>query len=114
VTLLQLIVVLLAAALTSVSFIHTTRRYFAHDPAAQEIIYRSLFGVLLLSDVAHMYVTLYGMGPEMRWAFGKWTGLIWVTIGVTITLLIPRVLWHLGVGRDVVIESRNARERKKD
>ena len=113
VTLPQLIVVLLAMALMSVSVIHTTRRYFAHLPAIQEVIYRSLFGVLMLSDVAHTFVTLYGMGPEMRWAFERWSALTWVTVGVNITLLVPRALWHLGIGRDIVTVTKNTRERKQ-
>ena len=113
VTLLQLISVLLTMALLNISVIHTTRRYLAHDPAAQEIAYRSLLSVLMFSDFAHTFVTLYGMGPEMRWAFGRWSGLTWLTVGVNITLLVPRALWHLGVGRDVGTRSPNTRERKQ-
>jgi len=91
----------LLLSLTGISIINTTRRYFAQDPTAQEVIYKALFAVLLFGDVIHTGVTLYAMGAEMRWEFGSWSALTWVTMAANFTLLVPRALWHLGVGRDV-------------
>jgi len=100
VTLLQLVHILFQAALINLFIINATRRYFTQDPKAQEVIYKALFTVLLIGDFAHIGVTLYAMGP-MRWEFGSWSALTWVTLIVCVSLLVPRALWHLGVGRDV-------------
>jgi hypothetical protein len=88
-------------ALINLFIINAARHSFKQDPGAQEVVYKALFTVLMYGDFAHIAVTLYAMGPEMRWAFGNWSALTWVTIIAGITLLVPRALWHLGVGRDV-------------
>lgn len=87
--------------LINLSIINAARRYFAQDPRAQEVVYKALFAVLMFGDFAHIAVTLYAMGPEIRWDFGSWSVLTWVTIVSCVSLLVPRALWHLGVGRDV-------------
>ena len=99
VTILQLVHVGLLMGLINLSIINTTRRYFAKDPNAQEVIYKALFAVLMFGDFAHIGVTLYAMGPEMRWEFGRWSALTWVTMAAGVSLLVPRALWHLGIGR---------------
>jgi hypothetical protein len=87
--------------LVNFSIINAARRHFTQDPKAQEVVYKALFTVLMFGDFAHIGVTLYAMGPEMSWEFGSWSALTWVTIASVVTLLVPRALWHLGVGRDV-------------
>lgn len=94
VTILQLVHVGLLMGLINLSIINTTRRYFAKDPNAQEVIYKALFAVLMFGDFAHIGVTLYAMGPEMRWEFGRWSALTWVTMAAGVSLLVPRALWH--------------------
>jgi len=86
-------------ALINLFIIHATC-HFTQDPKAQEIIYKALFTVLMFGDFAHLGVTLYAMGP-MRWEFGSWSALTWVTITTGVSLLVPWALWHLGVGRIV-------------
>ena len=102
----------LLLSLTGISIISATRRYFAQDPTAQEVIYKAYFAVLMFGDVTHTAVTLYAMGPEMRWEFGSWSALTWVTIVANVSLLVPRALWHLGVGRDVPIRA-DPKEKKQ-
>jgi len=97
---LQLAHIFFLMALINLFIINATRRHFTQDPNAQEVIYKALFTVLMFGDFAHIGVTLYAMGP-MRWEFGSWSALTWVTFTVGVSLLVPRALWHLGVGRDV-------------
>jgi hypothetical protein len=97
---LQLVNVFFLMALINLSIINATRRYFAQDPKAQEVVYKALFTVLMFGDFAHIAVTLYAMG-SMKWEFGSWSALTWATIIIGVSLLVPRALWHLGVGRDV-------------
>ena len=99
-TILQLVNVSFLLALVNLALINAARRCFAHDARAQEVVYRALFAVLLFGDFAHIGVTLYAMGPEVRWKFGEWSALTWVTVVTGVSLLVPRALWHLGVGRD--------------
>jgi len=100
VTILQLVHLFVLLALINLFVINATRRQFAHDPKAQEVIYKALFTVLMFGDCAHLGITLYAMGP-MRWEFGGWSPLTWFSLTVGVSLLIPRALWHLGVGRGV-------------
>ncbi len=102
VTLFQLIVVVLVTALFSLSTINCARRHFAHDPAAQQLIYQTVLGVLALGDAAHLAVTLYAMEPATRLRFGSWSTLVWATVVTDVSLFASRILWHCGVGRDVI------------
>lgn len=88
-------------ALINLSVINAARRHFTQDPRAQEVVYKALFRVLMFGDFAHIGFTIYAMGPDMRWEFGRWSTLTWVTIVAGVSLLVPRALWLLGVGRDV-------------
>jgi len=87
-------------ALINLLLINATRHHFAQDPKAQEVIYKALSTVLMFGDFAHLGITLYAMGP-MRWEFGSWSALTWFSLTVGVSLLVPRALWHLGIGRDV-------------
>jgi len=49
----------------------------------------SLFTPLIVSDVSHILVTLYGIG-DTRWRIDEWSSIVWITIITGITLLIPR------------------------
>jgi uncharacterized membrane protein len=113
VTLFQLIIVVLVQAFTSLSFIHSARWYFAHDPAAQQFVYQSLLNVLILGDAAHLAMSLYAVEPAMRWQFGSWTALMWATVGADVFLLVSRALWHLGVGRDMITRPKNTKKPKQ-
>lgn len=71
---------------------------YCHDlPALQERIAFSLLLPLLFGDVMHMWVTLYSLGLE-PWL---WSWMSWTTIAIGLSLMIPRICWHLGIGRYV-------------
>jgi len=70
------------------------------QPAAQEKVVFSLLTPLLIGDFAHLYVTLMGLG-DRKWDFCDWSPMVWTTFALGLTLMIPRVGWHLGLGRYV-------------
>ena len=47
-------------------------------------------------------MTLWALGDD-RWDIEKWgnSGMLWATVVLGVALLIPRVMWHLGIGRYV-------------
>ena len=55
---------------------------------------------LLMGDVFHLSVTLWSLG-DARWVFAEWSPMLWTTVLLGLTLMVPRILWHLGVGRYV-------------
>lgn len=106
-------IVVLVVAFLSLSIIHCAKSHFAHDPAAQQLIYQSLLRVLVLGDAAHLAASFYAMEPAMRWQLESWSPLMWVTVGAGVSLHVARVLWLCGVGRDVITRHETrGRERK--
>ncbi|XP_006460287.1 hypothetical protein AGABI2DRAFT_192034 [Agaricus bisporus var. bisporus H97] len=82
-------------------FVLTALRKHLHDqPAIQEKITRALLAPLLIGDVLHLVVTFWGLGDHM-FDFVNWTPMLWTTHILGISLLVPRLTWHLGVGRYV-------------
>lgn len=55
----------------------------------------------------HIALTLWALG-EGRWDVSKWEGILWITIISGLTLLVPRMAWHLGIGR--YVEGRDGRQ----
>ncbi|TFK23252.1 hypothetical protein FA15DRAFT_670643 [Coprinopsis marcescibilis] len=83
------------------AFVFTAcRKHLKSNPALQEKIALSLLTPLLLGDVIHLYVTFWALG-DGRWDFGQWSPMLWVTLILGLSLLFPRIAWHLGVGRYV-------------
>lgn len=76
------------------------RKHLANHLAVQEKVVRALLVPLLIGDVFHLYITLWALGED-RWNFLSWSPMLWTTVGLGLTLMIPRILWHLGVGRYV-------------
>lgn len=101
VTILQLGHVCLLLALTNIFVLTTARLHLAHLPRVQEVVLRSYLAPLLIGDVAHIVLTLWALDQNVRWDVANWGLVLWSTVGLGITLLIPRVLWHAGVGRYV-------------
>ena len=62
---------------------------------------RALLTPLVISDVLHLAITFYAWGYEATVDVGGWTPLMWATVGGGLSLLIPRLMWHSGVGRYV-------------
>jgi len=106
VTIVQLAHVCGLMGLINFCFLRAARRYLSNQPAIQEKIVGALLMPLLIGDVLHLVVTLWALGDE-RWNFSQWTGMLWATVVLGFSLLIPRIAWHLGIGRYV-----DARDRK--
>ncbi|KAL0576909.1 hypothetical protein V5O48_005055 [Marasmius crinis-equi] len=105
VTVLQLAHVCFLVGVINFFILSATRRHLHAHPALQEKIVSSLLVPLLIGDVLHLYVTIWALGDE-KWNFATWSPMLWTTVGLGLTLLIPRVLWHLGVAR--YVDSRDA------
>lgn len=77
------------ALLGIINFFVLTAIRDLRSPALQEKIAMSLFTPLLVSDISHILVTLYGIG-DTRWHIDEWPSIVWITIITGLTLLIPR------------------------
>jgi hypothetical protein len=75
-----------------------TRRHLHAQVALQEKIVGALLTPLLLGDVLHLYVTFWALGDH-KWR--EWNGMLWITVFLGLTLMVPRIAWHLGIGRYV-------------
>jgi len=78
----------------------SVRTHLSSQPALQEKIVSALLTPLLIADVLHIYITLWALGDQ-RWKFQNWSPMLIITISLGLTLLVPRVMWHLGIGRYV-------------
>jgi len=70
----------------------------AAQPALQETVVRALLAPLVVGDVLHLTLTFWALG-DSRWDVGRWNGTLWATIVIGVMLLVPRVAWHMGIGR---------------
>lgn len=86
------------------------RRHLHSQPALQEKIVCSLLTPLMIGDVAHLYVTLWALGDH-KWEVWRYSPMLWTTLGLGLSLMVPRLTWHLGIGR--YVDARDARVEKK-
>jgi len=100
VTIIQLGHVCALIGVVNIFVLTTARRHLHTQPALQEKIVSSLLTPLLIGDCLHLHVTLWALG-EHRWEFWNWSPMLVTTIGLGLTLMIPRIAWHLGIGRYV-------------
>jgi len=105
VTMLQLAHVCALLGVINLFVLGAVRKHLEGQPALQEKIVRSLLTPLVLGDFAHLFVTIWGLGEE-KWNFSRYTPMLWITIILGISLLVPRVAWHLGIGRYVHTRDR--------
>lgn len=91
--------------------LRAARKHLWSQPAIQEKIVMALLTPLLLGDFLHIGLTLYALGEE-RWDVGQWEGMLWATVVLGLTLLVPRLAWYLGVGR--YVGSRDGQMAKND
>jgi hypothetical protein len=77
------------ALLGIINFFVLTAVRGLRSPALQEKIATSLLAPLLVSDVTHLLVTLYGIG-DTRWSVDEWPSIVWITLITGLTILIPR------------------------
>lgn len=100
VTVIQLAHVCALVGLVNGFVLTAARRHLSHTPALQEKIVRALLIPLVLGDVMHVGVTLWALG-DARWDTRGWSPLLWTTLVLGFSLLVPRVMWHMGIWRYV-------------
>ncbi|EJF61191.1 hypothetical protein BD309DRAFT_957006 [Dichomitus squalens] len=100
VTMIQLAHTVGLLGLINVFVLGAARKYLFAHPVLQEKIVGALFTPLLFADVVHIIITWWALGDN-RWHFWEWSSLLWLTFLTGFSLLIPRVAWHMGVGRYV-------------
>jgi len=100
VTILQLAHVCALLGIINAFVLTAARRHLKDHPATQEKIVFSLLAPLLIGDFAHLYVTITGLG-DRKWDFWDWSPMVWTTFVLGLTLMIPRIGWHLGIRRYV-------------
>ncbi|KAL4076046.1 hypothetical protein J3A83DRAFT_4357170 [Scleroderma citrinum] len=98
VTVIQLAHVCALMGVVNFFVLTAIRRHLASQLVIQEKIVRALMIPLLIGDVMHLYVTLWALGDE-RWDIARWSPMLWTTILLGLTLMIPRIMWHLGIWR---------------
>jgi hypothetical protein len=87
------------------------RQHLHAQPALQEKIVCALLTPLVVGDGLHFYVTLWALGDE-RWDVTQWTPMVWTVIVLGLSMMIPRIAWHLGIGR--YVDKRDGQSVKKD
>ncbi|KAJ3722864.1 hypothetical protein C8R42DRAFT_664613 [Lentinula raphanica] len=100
VTVIQLAHVCFLVGVINHFVLSAARNHLGSYPAIQEKIVFSLLAPLLFGDILHLYVTIWALGED-KWNFRKWSPMLWTTIGLGLTLMVPRICWHLGIGRYV-------------
>lgn len=100
VTLMQLAHVCALLGVVNFFVLRAARKHLSSQPALQEKIVGALLTPLVVGDFAHLYVTFWALGDE-KWDVGRWSSMLWTTLILGLSLMIPRILWHLGIGRYV-------------
>ncbi|KAH7920170.1 hypothetical protein BV22DRAFT_1040154 [Leucogyrophana mollusca] len=109
VTVIQLAHVCALMGVVNFFVLTAIRKHLVTQPALQEKITRSLMFPLLAGDVLHLYVTLWALGDE-RWDVANWSPMLWTTVILGFSLMIPRIMWHLGIWR--YVDGRDGRDVK--
>lgn len=76
------------------------RKHLHNNLAVQEKIVQALFIPLVIGDVVHLSVTFWALGDQ-KFDFANWGPMLWTTNVLGLTLMLPRMAWHFGVGRYV-------------
>ncbi|KAJ7638873.1 hypothetical protein FB45DRAFT_904115 [Roridomyces roridus] len=84
--------------LINIWLLTTARIHLNSQPALQEKIVGALLLPLLCGDVAHLVLSLYALGDQ-RWQYQNWSSMFIITFILGISLLIPRIMWVMGIGR---------------
>jgi hypothetical protein len=110
VTVVQLAHVCGLLGLVNFFLLRAARQHLSTQPALQEKIVGALLTPLLIGDVLHLVFTLWAL-EDMRWDFSEWSVVLWSTVVLGLSLLIPRIAWHRGIGR--YKESRDGKGKGK-
>jgi hypothetical protein len=106
VTIVQLTHVCGLLGLLNFVFLRAARRYLSSQPTLQEKMVTAFLLPLVIGDVLHLVLTLWALGDQ-RWNVAEWSVMVWTTVLTGISLLIPRVAWHMGIGR--YVDSRDGK-----
>lgn len=109
VTILQLAHVCALLGCINLFVFSAVRKHLPNNPALQEKIVFSLMTPLLIGDLFHMWLTIWALGDQ-RWNFTSWSPMLWTTVILGFSLMIPRICWHLGIGRYVDSRDGSFRE----
>ncbi|KAF9057623.1 hypothetical protein BJ165DRAFT_1520989 [Panaeolus papilionaceus] len=109
VTLLQLAHACALLGFVNLFVLSAVRTHLKDQPALQEKIVFALLTPLLMGDIFHLLITLWALGDQ-KWDFASWSPMLWTTFILGLTLMIPRICWHLGIGR--YVDSRDGRYRQ--
>jgi len=99
VTLLQLAHTCWLLGFINLFVLNAAKIYIVQLPVQEKIV-AALLTPLLFGDVFHLAITFYALG-EYPWNLSSWSPLLTITVVTGISLFIPRVCWHLGLGRYV-------------
>jgi len=110
VTVVQLAHVCGLLGLINFFLLRAARQYLSSQPVLQEKIVAGLLTPLVIGDVLHIAFTLWALG-DVRWNVSEWTVVIWLTVLIGLALFIPRITWHMGIGR--YMDSRDGRGKGK-
>lgn len=100
VTLLQLAHVCALLGILNIFILGAARKHLHPHPALQEKMVGALLTPLVFGDIMHLYVTLWALGED-KWEVRRYSPMLWTTLILGLSLLVPRVAWHLGIGRYV-------------
>jgi len=100
VTLLQLGHVCALLSILNIFILGAARKHLHSQPAVQEKIVGALLTPLVFGDFMHLYVTLWALGED-KWKVRRYSPILWTTLILGLSLLVPRVAWHLGIRRYV-------------
>ncbi|KAJ7781177.1 hypothetical protein B0H16DRAFT_1497357 [Mycena metata] len=106
-TIIQLGHVCALLGLLNVWILSSARIHLNPYPALQEKILSALLTPLFIGDIMHLVVTLWALGEE-RWNIQNWSPMLIVTLVLGISLLVPRTMWILGIGRYVDSRDRQS------
>lgn len=100
VTVIQLAHVCGLLGFINIFVLGAARRHLNRVPELQEKVVGALLTPLVFGDLLHIGITLWALGDD-KWDTSRWTPLLWATVVLGLTLFVPRVAWHLGIGRYV-------------
>ncbi|KAG1752735.1 uncharacterized protein EDB91DRAFT_533008 [Suillus paluster] len=107
VTVIQLAHVCALMGVVNCFVLTAIRKHLSKHLATQEKIVGALMTPLLMGDCMHLFVTLWALGDE-RWDVSQWSPMLWTTIILGFSLMIPRIMWHLGIWR--YVDTRDAQK----
>ncbi|KDR83681.1 hypothetical protein GALMADRAFT_236015 [Galerina marginata CBS 339.88] len=109
VTILQLAHVCALLGCVNLFVLSAVRKHLSNNLALQENIVFSLMTPLLIGDIFHMWLTFWAL-KDQRSNFQSWSPMLWTTVILGFSLMIPRICWHLGIGRYVDSRDGSFRE----